>query len=316
MPRPIRDGLRLLAFLLLGAVALAQGGCISLMRENVLATTNTVTGLSIAYNPQSQLPELKVGYARAEFFYVPTSKRVAYDDNGERPTTTENNDPSRTPEVLAVIGADTGGSANAGGVGADMHIAQALAVGARAVESPVAIAVFARNAETARAAASAVTGQPVSAGSTTAQIAYIANAFDGLKKLAAERDAVAAAHVAALNAAAVETPPPLTPKKHLWDAATSTLDNSKDSVSISYAKYANADRLIEHLREMNDSVRSFDFAIDAADDAKDTASATNYRLMRQGMISQRDALREKLVASPAFGNSMRYYGSIATGRKE
>lgn len=133
------------------AVLTSCGGCSDrLLRENVLATTQSVVGVSVGQHPQTGLYEGTIGYARSELFLVPTSKRVVYDELGNEIAVdelAEVSDPSGTPEVVGeirVIGEGVGG---VGGVGAGVY--QRLAVGKIAVSSRAAAELMG-----ARAAAS------------------------------------------------------------------------------------------------------------------------------------------------------------------
>lgn len=129
-------------------VVLATGCTSRLARENILANTETAYGLTVAQNAQTQVPELKLGYARHELFYVPSSKTLAYTNagksiGGEVPTATVNsNDPSKTPEVVAEIVIGSGAKANATESSANFRVRQRLAVGKIAVVSPGAEALF------------------------------------------------------------------------------------------------------------------------------------------------------------------------------
>ncbi len=148
------------------------------LRENVLATTQSTIGISLAQNPQTQVHELKAGFVRNEFFLVPTSKRVVYDENnkdaagtGTATATTdgtgnkttrssnydkgvEHNDPTGTPEVLAEIQVGGKGKQSIGTSpeqGADVEVYQRLAVGKIAVQSGAAVALMSQDAKTAEA---------------------------------------------------------------------------------------------------------------------------------------------------------------------
>ncbi|MEQ1727518.1 MAG: hypothetical protein ABL982_03980 [Vicinamibacterales bacterium] len=200
--------------IMLAFAALSLPSCSTLLRENVLATTETSVGVSLGQNHQTGSYELDVGYGRREFFFVPTSKRVH--NKGEPGPVTENNDPSQTPEVLAVIGA-TGqaGDANAKGT-----IGQALAVGRLAVQSPVAIAVFARDSKTAEAASTASANKPIVARSQPvlqSQIAYYGDSIRGLSTLALEGDVEAKRHMANLDVLARATTFASIPLKYTFD---------------------------------------------------------------------------------------------------
>lgn len=141
---------------LLLAPAVILTGCHREMRETVVATTQSMIGLSLAQNVQSQMYELRIGYARNEFFWVPTSKRVYYDENGGERTwgsgQPAHDDPIWTPEVLAEIQVGGRGKLGIGSdQGARVAMYQRLAMGKRAVESKAAVALMANDPETARA---------------------------------------------------------------------------------------------------------------------------------------------------------------------
>lgn len=148
------------------AVALAAcAGCTTkLLRENVLATTQSAIGLSVAQNAQTQMYELKAGFFRNEFFLVPTSKRVVNDaDNRDAAGTAsrachisslkgiEHYDPSSTPEVLAEIQVGGYGKQSLKEQGGRVEVYQRLAVGKHAVQSRAAVALMASDTETAKA---------------------------------------------------------------------------------------------------------------------------------------------------------------------
>jgi hypothetical protein len=89
-------------------------------RENVLAVTGTVIGVQIHEKDTDKTPELKVGYARAEFAYVPTDKG-------------SNGSAAHSAEVLMEINAQ----GNLGlGTAYQGAIYQRLAVGKTAVSRP------------------------------------------------------------------------------------------------------------------------------------------------------------------------------------
>ena len=153
--------MRRLAGPVLVLLVASQGGCAKkLLRENVLATTQSMYGLAINQNAQTQMYEFKLGYARNELFLVPTSKRVINDRNdddaaGTRtdyagyPAWLENSDPSRTPEVLAEIQVGGSGKQGQGSQDTAVKVYQRLAVGKMAVDSDAAIALMANDPTTA-----------------------------------------------------------------------------------------------------------------------------------------------------------------------
>jgi hypothetical protein len=148
--------------LILAALLLPLASCSDrLLRENVLASTQTVVGLQLAQNPQTQGYEARAGFARQELFIVPTSKRVAYDSRGEVPPRVRTfaadgtpirdehaatgDDPSRTPEVLGEIMVDGAVGLDPAGKPLNVGVYQRLAVGPRAVASPAAERLLSRN---------------------------------------------------------------------------------------------------------------------------------------------------------------------------
>jgi hypothetical protein len=133
------------------ALSLLLTGCSArLARENVFANTESAFGLTLAENPQTQIYELKLGYARHELFYVPTSKMIFYNGGGSGlgnevapPGMTDYNDPSKVPDVVAEIQVGGNGSSNGtNSPGGSFNIRQRLAVGSVAVKSPSASALF------------------------------------------------------------------------------------------------------------------------------------------------------------------------------
>lgn len=157
------------ALLTAAALLLPTGGCSDrLLRENVFANTETMLGVQVAQNAKTQMYEARLGFVRHELFLVPTSKRVVYGKDGEiAPRGSDgsvdaatvrsltSNDAATTPEVLGEIMVDGAlpGMGNGGNLRVGVY--QRLAVGKEAVSQPAAIALFARDAETAKAAAGA-----------------------------------------------------------------------------------------------------------------------------------------------------------------
>ena len=115
---------------LAGCMAMLLTGCVA-NKENVLAVTSTVIGVQIHQKDADKTPELKVGYARAEFAYVPTDKNT----NGSGSA-------AHSAEVLMEINAQGNlglGTAYQGG------IYQRLAVGPTAVSQPGAAYMMAKD---------------------------------------------------------------------------------------------------------------------------------------------------------------------------
>lgn len=140
------------AMLALVLLPLSGAACSDrLLRESVLASTQSTIGLSLGQNPRTGLYEGTLGYARGELFLVPTGKRVV-NASGEA----GNSDPAAatamtsaradtTPEVLGEIMADGALPFEVGGPPVRVGVYQRLAVGRLAVSTPAAIALMARD---------------------------------------------------------------------------------------------------------------------------------------------------------------------------
>lgn len=114
----------------LSGLAWLQTGCTA-SRENVLAITSTVIGVQVHQKDADKTPELKVGYARQEFAFVPTDRGT-------------NGSSTNSAEVLMEINAKGNiglGTAYQGG------IYQRLAVGRTAVGQPGAAFMMAKDHE-------------------------------------------------------------------------------------------------------------------------------------------------------------------------
>lgn len=133
-----------------------------LLRESVLASTQSTIGLSLGQNPRTGLYEGTLGYARGELFIVPTGKRVVHasgEAGGQDPAAAAAMTSDRadtTPEVLGEIVADGALALDAGSTGGPgssrpvrVGVYQRLAVGRLAVTTPAAIALMARDARSA-----------------------------------------------------------------------------------------------------------------------------------------------------------------------
>ena len=113
-------------------------------RETVLAVTGTVIGVQIHQKDTDKTPELKIGYVRSEFDYVPTDKRM--DTNAPNGSTTN------SANVLMEINA----GCNFGlGVAYGGSVYQRLAVGSVAVSQPGAAFMMAKDESGKTAAATA-----------------------------------------------------------------------------------------------------------------------------------------------------------------
>lgn len=80
--------------LTLAAVLLA-GGCAH--RGYIVASVQTVIGLDVSENPQTQVPHVRFGYVRNQFYYVPTGK-----SEGDAP----GGPASDTPELVSDLDVD------------------------------------------------------------------------------------------------------------------------------------------------------------------------------------------------------------------
>ncbi len=141
--------------LLMAAAALPMPGCSSgkILRENVLASTQSTFGLHIAQNPQTQVHEFKFGYARNELFLVPTDKTITYAESGSagKKEKSVSSGATKTANVVGEI--QVGGTARGTENGVRMY--QRLAVGDIAVRSGAAIALYAEDKDVAKAASAA-----------------------------------------------------------------------------------------------------------------------------------------------------------------
>lgn len=105
-------------------------------KDNVLAVTGTVIGVQIHQKDTDKTPELKVGYARTEFAYVPTDKKTG------KCGAASSGSAADSAEVLMEINAQgslTLGTVYQGGV------YQRLAVGKTAVSQPGAAYLMAKD---------------------------------------------------------------------------------------------------------------------------------------------------------------------------
>jgi len=113
--------MRKLQILFLGAaLALCATGCKNL--NSVITTTQTGLGVSVSENPSTQLYEIRFGYFRSEFAFVPGNT----------------NDPATVPDVIMEIRME---HIIKGGL-----VYQRLAVGKNAISQPGASLMFARDA--------------------------------------------------------------------------------------------------------------------------------------------------------------------------
>ncbi len=238
---------------LLAVAPAACAGCSTkLLRENVLATTQSAIGLSLAQNAQTQMYELKAGFFRHEFFLVPTSKRVVNDaDNKDAAGTTnrdgrldtlkciEHNDPSHTPEVLAEIQVGGYGKQSIKEQGGRVEVYQRLAVGRQAVRSRAAVALMASDAETAKVLSERSAGE-AEARHRIAALVHITRALEDM----ALSDDRAKELRDRLNRASQSVPPPAVPLIVFNDdldsepAAIKTSEYRPSGESLTFADFA------------------------------------------------------------------------------
>jgi len=320
----------LLASTLLPALLALPGCGGKILRENVLATTQSTFGLTLAQNVQTQAYEFKLGYARNEFFLVPTSKRVINDpDNhdaagsattttttsGNPPQTTtetkgyvpgvEHNDPTGTPEVLAEIqvgGSGKQGLGAGGSQGGELKVYQRLAVGRIAVQSGAAIALMSQDAQTAKAVAgpqALITTQPE-------YFAAVRLAFNALQTLAAEGNAPAKQALARLDSAAQAVTPPVYPFR-IFDESTPNAYTSRPAspdqlktapITVPLrdaSRPAAAQDLIDYAARLEDSIRNLDNLLSRNAGVTLNAASPNPRELRE-LQAELERMREQFKA--------------------
>jgi hypothetical protein len=122
-------------------LSLLLPGCAA-SKDNVLATTATVVGVQIHQKDTDKTPEVKIGYARTEFAFVPTDKESASARRKRGAGTPQTGSAANSSEVLMEINAQGNialGAAYQGG------IYQRLAVGPTAVAQPGAAIMMAKD---------------------------------------------------------------------------------------------------------------------------------------------------------------------------
>lgn len=118
-------------------------------RENVLASVDTVIGLSVGQNEKTASYEAKAGYTRSQVYSVPTGKLVENDPNN--PNGMISNEADRTPQVVGALVVESGVKELFIG----MNVKELFAVGEAGVESKAAAAMFIANAQTPEHSAAA-----------------------------------------------------------------------------------------------------------------------------------------------------------------
>ncbi len=253
-------------------VAASFGGCTErLNRENVFANTETGIGLFVAQNPKTQVYELKLGYLRHEFFFVPTSKTVTYNRQTSPsgmlqwvfgpPLIEEgvsNHSPKPTAEVLGEVAADVSADGQEAGPSANFGVRQRLAVGETAVRTGGAVALMADSAEEASASHGPELGAEVEGKKTRLVYDAIADAVGRLKDL--EEDPQAQAHVKRLQRLiprlATEERKSLDPK-YRFEPATeseSAVIKATELPEIPYEKFRALPVLLKHWKQSTENL--------------------------------------------------------------
>ena len=162
---------KMLAMLIVAGLLVLAVGCQN-PQSCVVATGNTGIGVVVSYNPQTQLPDCKLGYVNSAFAMVPTNR--AWDKQEIEKVGDGAKD---TANVLF----ETNFS-NWFKFWSDQSIYQRLAVGDEAVKQPGAVAMFAKNAdgtankEVVQALAGMIKqSKPVAENKATIAKAYTAN---------------------------------------------------------------------------------------------------------------------------------------------
>lgn len=148
----------------LGLTALTFTGCSTVVRENIVSSIDTGFGVTVMENKQTQVPEIKVGYIRTQFYSVPTGKvvenqtyRKTRGTNGvtEIVGDHQTNRADITPEMVAGIRTESDFTSLILG----LKISENFAIGSNAVNSDAATAMYiaaAKSDTNATAAAAAV----------------------------------------------------------------------------------------------------------------------------------------------------------------
>ena len=116
----------LIFYIMLIAGLLALQGCSA--NGYITASVQSVIGLDVSENPQTQMPHVRFGYIRNQLYYVPTGKVVV----GQGGTS------GRADEAPALVSSIKLDSTFA----QSMAIEERFAIGQAAIESPAAQALF------------------------------------------------------------------------------------------------------------------------------------------------------------------------------
>lgn len=130
---------RLVLIIALPSILLNIIGCSTVLRENIISSVETGTGISIHENPTTQLYEIRAGFIRSQFYSIPTGK-VVKNKNAEprEPDPVLSNKADITPVVVSGIHSKSDWTNLIFG----MDISENFAVGKEAVNSEAAKAMF------------------------------------------------------------------------------------------------------------------------------------------------------------------------------
>jgi len=153
-----------------GAMAVSVVGCKTIARENIISSINTGIGLTVAQNPSTEMYEVKIGYIRNQFYSVPTGKTV--EDDSAVTNNLQSNRSNRaqdTPEMVSGIRMESGVKQLLVG----LNVSESFAVGATAVMSPAAVAMYIANSENA--------GNALAASSAAGAVAAASKSIEGVR---------------------------------------------------------------------------------------------------------------------------------------
>jgi hypothetical protein len=109
---------------------LSMSGCTT---GYITASVQSVIGLDVSENPHTQVPHVRFGYIRSQYYYVPTGKYTGSQTEGSADKATDK--ASDTPELVSSIDIDIS-------FGSSSKIKEKFAIGKTAVTSLSAGAMF------------------------------------------------------------------------------------------------------------------------------------------------------------------------------
>jgi len=124
------------------SILLSIIGCSTIIRENIISSVETGTGVFITENPTTQLYEIRAGLIRSQFYSIPTGKVVKNNNavHGEFDPSL-NHEADQTPTIVSGIHSKSDWTNLIFG----MEISENFAVGKEAVNSGAAKAMFENN---------------------------------------------------------------------------------------------------------------------------------------------------------------------------